>query len=47
LLLSDDNLRLKMSAAAARHAAQFDWDKVAQDWQSVFLEVASKRRKKF
>jgi glycosyltransferase involved in cell wall biosynthesis len=46
LLLSDQNLRLKMSAAAARHAAQFDWDKVAQDWQSVFLEAASKRRKK-
>jgi glycosyltransferase involved in cell wall biosynthesis len=46
LLLSDQNLRLKMSAAASRHAAQFDWDKVAQDWQSVFLEAASKRRKK-
>jgi glycosyltransferase involved in cell wall biosynthesis len=46
LLLSDQDLRLKMSAAAVRHAAQFDWDKVAQDWQSVFLEAASKRRKK-
>jgi len=46
LLLSDQNLRLRMSAAAARHAAQFDWDRVAEDWQSVFLEAASRRRKK-
>jgi glycosyltransferase involved in cell wall biosynthesis len=46
LLLSDRNLRIGMSAAAARHAAQFDWDKVAQDWQTVFLKAASKRRRK-
>jgi glycosyltransferase involved in cell wall biosynthesis len=46
LLLSDRNLRLGMSAAAARHAAQFDWDKVAQDWQTVFLKAASRRRRK-
>jgi len=46
LLLSDQDLRLKMSAAAARHALQFDWDKVARDWESVFVEVAAKRRKK-
>ncbi len=45
LLLSDQNLRLKMSAAAARHALQFDWDKVARDWESVFVEAAAKRRK--
>lgn len=46
LLLSDENMRLRMSAAAARHALQFDWDKVARDWESVFVEAASKRRKK-
>jgi glycosyltransferase involved in cell wall biosynthesis len=46
LLLGDRDLRLKMSAAAARHALQFDWDKVARDWMSVFLEAAAKRRKK-
>jgi glycosyltransferase involved in cell wall biosynthesis len=46
LLLSDQNLRLKMSAAAARHAVQFDWDKVAREWQNLFLDVAGKRRKK-
>jgi len=45
-LLSDENLRLRMSAAAARHALQFDWDKVARSWESVFVEAAGKRRKK-
>jgi glycosyltransferase involved in cell wall biosynthesis len=46
LLLSDHELRLKMSAAAARHAVQFDWDKATRDWESVFVEAAAKRRKK-
>jgi len=45
-LLSDEDLRLRMSAAAARHALQFDWDKVARDWESVFVEAAGKRRKR-
>jgi len=45
-LLSDRDLRLKLSAAAARHALQFDWDKVARDWETVFVEAAGKRRKK-
>ncbi len=44
LLLSDQDLRQKMAAAAARHALQFDWDKVTQDWEKVFGEVAGKRR---
>jgi glycosyltransferase involved in cell wall biosynthesis len=46
LLLSDQDLRLRMSAAAARHALQFDWDKVARDWERVFVEAAGKRRRK-
>jgi glycosyltransferase involved in cell wall biosynthesis len=46
VLLSDHDLRLKMSAAAARHALQFDWDKVTRDWESVFIEAVSKRRRK-
>jgi glycosyltransferase involved in cell wall biosynthesis len=46
VLLADEDLRLKMSAAAARHALQFDWDKVARDWESVFVEAAGKRRKR-
>jgi glycosyltransferase involved in cell wall biosynthesis len=46
LLLADRDLRLKMSAAAARHALQFDWDKVALDWASVFVDAAAKRSEK-
>jgi glycosyltransferase involved in cell wall biosynthesis len=46
MLLTDRDLRIKMSAAAAQHARQFDWDKVAQDWGDVFVEAASRRRKK-
>ena len=46
LLLTDQDLRLKMSAAAARHARQFDWDKVTRDWENVFVEAAAKRRKR-
>ncbi|MGA2965003.1 MAG: glycosyltransferase family 4 protein [Terriglobales bacterium] len=46
LLLTDQELRHRMSAAAARHALQFDWNEVAQDWESVLLEAAGKRRKK-
>ena len=45
-LLSDAELRLKMSAAAARHALQFDWDKVARDWERVFVEAAGRSRKR-
>jgi hypothetical protein len=39
-------LRLKMSAAAARHSLQFDWNEVVRAWESVFVEAAGKRRKK-
>jgi glycosyltransferase involved in cell wall biosynthesis len=46
LLLSDQDLRLKMSAAAARHALQFDWDNVARDWENAFVEAVAIRRKK-
>ncbi len=44
LLLCDQELRLKMSAAAARHALQFDWNKIVREWEIVFLEAAAKRR---
>jgi glycosyltransferase involved in cell wall biosynthesis len=44
LLLSDQDLRLRMSAAAGRHALRFDWDKVAGDWEGAFVEAAGKRR---
>jgi glycosyltransferase involved in cell wall biosynthesis len=43
VLLSDHDLRLKMSAAAARHARQFDWDKIARDWENIFVQTAATR----
>jgi glycosyltransferase involved in cell wall biosynthesis len=46
VLLSDEDLRRKMAAAAARHALQFDWDKVTREWERVFVEAAGKRRKR-
>lgn len=46
VLLSDRDLRLKMSAAAALHALQFDWDEVVRDWESVFVEAVGKHRKR-
>ena len=46
LLLAEQEHRLAMSAAAARHASQFDWDKVTRDWENVFVEAAAKRRQK-
>jgi glycosyltransferase involved in cell wall biosynthesis len=46
LLLGDQELRLEMSAAAARHAVQFDWERITRDWESIFVEAAAERRKK-
>ena len=45
VLLSNPDLRLKMADAAARHALQFDWDKIARDWENAFVEAVSQRRK--
>jgi glycosyltransferase involved in cell wall biosynthesis len=45
-LLTDPELRKKLAAGAVQHSLQFDWDKVARDWESVFVEAAAKRRKK-
>jgi glycosyltransferase involved in cell wall biosynthesis len=44
-LLCDQELRSRMSAAATRHALQFDWDQVTRDWERVFIEATSKRKK--
>ncbi|MBZ5653922.1 MAG: glycosyltransferase family 4 protein [Acidobacteriia bacterium] len=46
LLLTDQDLRLRMSAAAARHALQFDWDRVTRDWERVFTKASGKRGKR-
>jgi glycosyltransferase involved in cell wall biosynthesis len=44
LLLSDHDLRFKMSIASARHALEFDWNKVARDWENAFIKATDKRR---
>jgi glycosyltransferase involved in cell wall biosynthesis len=43
LLLRDADLRRSMSRAAALHALNFDWDRIALQWQEVFEAVAAKR----
>jgi glycosyltransferase involved in cell wall biosynthesis len=43
LLLRDPNLRRSMSCAAALHSLQFDWDRIALQWQEVFESVTAKR----
>lgn len=43
LLLRDANLRRSMSRAAALHALNFDWDRIAPQWQEVFEAVTAKR----
>ncbi len=43
LLLRDANLRRSMARAAAAHALNFDWDRIALQWQEVFEAVTAKR----
>jgi glycosyltransferase involved in cell wall biosynthesis len=43
LLLRDANLRHSMSRAAALHALNFDWDRIARQWEEVFEAVTAKR----
>jgi glycosyltransferase involved in cell wall biosynthesis len=43
LLLRDADLRRSMSRAAALHALNFDWDRIALQWQEVFDAVTAKR----
>ncbi len=43
LLLRDPNLRRSMSRAAALHALNFAWDRIALQWQEVFEAVTAKR----
>jgi glycosyltransferase involved in cell wall biosynthesis len=43
LLLRDANLRRSMSRAAALHALNFDWDRIALQWQQAFEAVTAKR----
>jgi glycosyltransferase involved in cell wall biosynthesis len=43
LLLRDADLRRSMSRVAALHALNFDWDRIALQWQEVFEAVTAKR----
>jgi len=39
-LLRDAELRRRMSTAAAEHAKQFDWDRIAGQWGEIFQDTA-------
>jgi len=43
LLLTQPELRRRMSQAAVRHAQQFDWDAVTLCWQDIFNQVMTRR----
>jgi len=43
LLLTQPDLRRRMSQAAVRHAQQFDWDAVTRCWQDIFQQVMTRR----
>jgi glycosyltransferase involved in cell wall biosynthesis len=44
LLAGDGVLRRSLGNAAVRHASQFDWDDIAQQWAAVFEEAVAKRQ---
>lgn len=44
VLLAQGELRRSMSEAAVRHAARFDWDAVAREWEQVFERAVARRR---
>ncbi len=42
-LIGDAKLRAQMSAAAGKHAVQFDWDRVTEQWQQI-MKLAIENR---
>jgi len=42
-LMSDQELRNRMSAAAIKHAAKFEWDNVANQWGAIFEKAVVER----
>ncbi|HUK25558.1 MAG TPA: glycosyltransferase family 4 protein [Terriglobales bacterium] len=40
-LIADFHLRCALGEAARRHAASFDWDQVARQWQNAYLSIAA------
>jgi glycosyltransferase involved in cell wall biosynthesis len=47
LLVRNQELRLRMGAAAVDHAKRFDWDVVAPQWQQVYSQVAAEHLPRF
>ncbi|MGA8301712.1 MAG: glycosyltransferase family 4 protein [Terriglobales bacterium] len=43
-LIADADLRRQMSAAAVVHAANFDWDAVAEQWSEAFHRAVGERQ---
>jgi glycosyltransferase involved in cell wall biosynthesis len=43
-LIGEPDVRMQMSSAAIKHAEQFDWDRITEQWQEL-LELAVARRK--
>ncbi len=43
-LVDDSGLRRSFAAAAVRHVDQFDWDRIAAQWASVFEEAVARRQ---
>ena len=41
LLLANRDVRLAMSAAAERHSWRFDWDRIAEQWASIFERASA------
>ena len=44
LLANDSVLRRSFGNAAVRHASQFDWDDISQQWAAVFQDAVAKRQ---
>jgi len=45
-LLNSAELRAQMSRAAVEHAAKFEWDAIAKQWQEILESAAVQRQKK-
>jgi len=43
-LMREPALRTQMSLAAAKHAEQFDWDRVTEQWQEILERAILNRR---
>jgi glycosyltransferase involved in cell wall biosynthesis len=42
-LIVDRSLRKQMGDAARKHVQKFDWNLVAREWQSAYLEIAGRQ----